>query len=403
MVLLIDILTTVFLLLILGSPFIILRFTFVDEGTAKIVVRFGAYHKTLLSKKGYMVREDGEIVIIPLEPAPSDFPLRGFRFIGVKQLYNLLYAYYKLTQIKLPGGLRFVGFWPLDKVYAYDFTWVKVKFDGTAENRDEKGVNFVLARDYVYGVKVLKAEDKNSLPLDVLLSATAQITNPYKWLFNVKDGFGAFVGRVSPYVRSFVAQKSYDDLEETNLEHEIFSQLAVGRKVSGTITMPGIIDTLRKSYGIHLRKIEVINIDPPPEFRETTLRQYTATQNAKAEAEETGGALDRMIDKRIDRLAERFGFDADQRRQYLKDNPDVLRRIEEQQVDLLRRDRAGPGLRDIRVGNADGSKLEPATATIMSLIEMWKSERGESKSKKRDKKKKDDDDDEDDFLIKPED
>ncbi len=304
--------------------FVFLRFTFVDEGTDKIVVRFGGYKKTLLAKRGYKVDDDDEIVQLePDEEPPST------RF----------------------GGLRFVGFWPLDKVFTYNFTWVKIKPDGTSEDRHEEGVNHILARDYVYGIKVQKAEDADLVPLDVLLSATAQITNPYKALFGVKDWFGAFIGRVSPYVRKFVTQKSYDEIEEADLETDIFNALIAD----------GIIEELKDRYGIDLHKIEVVDINPGEAYRQMTLQKKIGKMNADQAVEETAGRV-------LASVARTSGIALEGLKKDLKANP-KKRGLPSSQggykeafayaEDQTKRDRAGAAgeLTDIRVGNTDGTSF----------------------------------------------
>jgi hypothetical protein len=72
-----------------------LRFTKVEEGTAKAIVRLGAFRKIVMAWKDYELDEEWNV-----KPVSE---------IGKK--------------LHLPGGLRFVGFWPLDKVYTYKFRW----------------------------------------------------------------------------------------------------------------------------------------------------------------------------------------------------------------------------------------------------------------------------------------
>ena len=303
------------------------RFTIVKEGTAKISVRFGGYRKTLLAKRGYRVDEYGNIM-------PGD-------------------------QRTLPGGLRFVGIRFVDRIHTYSFAWIKSKSDGTMEDRREEGVNYILVRDYVYGLRVLKAEDKDLLPLDVLLSATLWISNPSKALFSVQDWYDAFAGRVAPYVRKFITQKSYDEVEKHNLEKEIFDAL----------TADGIINELRNQYGINLRKIEVVDVNPGEDYRKLTLQKLQGRRDADQQVEQTAGRV-------LKSVAMASGLTPDELSAKLKADPGLrskpaseggYKEAFAEAVDMLRRDHAAENgdLADIRVANADGSSIADQTVGIL--------------------------------------
>ena len=345
-------------------------FTYVKEGTSKQVVRFGAFRESLLAKKGFKFDSEWNVVKLVGNDKPK-YP-------------------------EFLGGLRWVSWLKplgIDKIYVSTIKFVKALTGGTFEKREDKDTNFFLTgTQYIYSLIFSNMEDSEKVPLSGQMTMTVVIENPYKALFLVKNWFDALSGRILPRVREYISNHSYDDIiykPEVKLDEDVFELLDVPDKADSLGR--SIKKILLGDYGIKLVALETVNIDPPEGYRETTLRKYTAKQNADAESEETGGALDKIIDKRIKGLADRLGMDADQIKQYLKDNPDVLRRIEDIGLDLLRRDRAGkagPGLRDIRVGNADGSNLDPITATIASLISLIKGGGGDSGAGKNQKKQK---------------
>lgn len=410
----------VFLLFL--SPLFLIRFTTVKEGTAKIVLLMGAYNKTLLTKRGYEVALDGEVVPITTSGQPPvlpsglkirriwflrwiqiiilqkgqalPIPPQGLRFVRIRPFHRIYLIILTKGRI-LFGGLHFVGIWPFHKIHTDTMKFVKALSQAKGgkfyEERSDEYTDFILARvDYQYALIIENAETclvefdgkgreirKNGVgpTVSALIAMTARSKNPKKTFFQVGNWYDALLLRVKPKVREYFSEHSYEELiyGKDKLDNKVFAELGQvppGEKRS-------IITILDEDYGLELIALEVVNIDPSEELRSATTRQWEAVQNAKAEAEETSGALDEMIDKRIERLAERLGLKKEEIKDYLAQNIDVLKEIEEQQLDLLRRDRAGragAGLRDIRVANADGSKLDPATATLMSLIELWKSE-----------------------------
>ncbi len=333
----------------------------IKEGTTKQVLVNGKFKKSLLVKTGYKLNEKWDLVLLKE---------------GEKEALASLW-----------GGLFWVGIWPFARVYARIMKFTKALPGGTYKERADPDTDFLLTGTaYQYALLFTDAEDKDKLPLSGQMTMTAMIINPYKALFLVHEWFDALVTRVLPRVRQYISEHTYDELinkKDVQLDVDVFKMLHEPNQKDPEGKPISIISILRNQYGIELLALEMVNIDPPPEYREATLRQFNAVQIAKAEAEETGGALDRMINRRIDQLAQRLGLDpnTNEVRNYLKKNPEVLRRFEEQQLNLLLRDRAGSskgGLRDIRVANADGSNLEPVTATLFSLIEAWKGGGSES-------------------------
>lgn len=333
-----------------------LFWTIVEETQSKQVMYMGKFDKSLLVKKGYTFDDEWKVVSLP--PGSPE---------GKK------------------SGLYWVGIPPFFKVYERTMKFVKALSDGTYEKRADPKTDFLLtATSYQYALLFSNAEDKDKLPLSGQMTMTAMIINPYKALFLVRDWFEALESRVLPRVREYISRYTYDELINSpgvDLDAHVFEMLGLP-KPNGD---PSILHILEEEYGIKLLALETVNIDPPKEYREATLRQFNATQNAKAEAEEAGGALDRMVNRRLEGIAIRMGFvdsygniNHTQLRNHLIANPGILEKTEADQLDLLRRKRAGSGLRDVRVANADGSKLDPATATLMALMEVWKNGGGNS-------------------------
>lgn len=340
------------------------RFTDVEEGTAKIVVRRGKYRKMLLTKKGYKIGVDEEIVpLADNEEAPSQLPW------WLQPLKDIL------------GGLQFVGWWPLDKVYTYNHDWIKINSDGTAEDRHEENVDFTLVRDYVYGIRVLRAEDSDLIPLDVLLSVRGEITNPFKWHFRVKDGFRTLVGRTVPYVRDFISEKPYEKHQrEGELEQDIKNELTNDR----------ILKQFKEEHGLNIKNIEVVNIDPGEEFRRLTVQRRIGRMNAWQAIEETAGRVlesaAKILGLPVDTIPAKAGPPAvpaiEGLRQKIMADPKLrgtlasgggFKEAFDFAEDQVKRDRAGEkgDLTDIRVGGTSGEPL-PESAIIGGLAAIFK-------------------------------
>lgn len=213
-----------------------LFWTFVQEGTSKVVVRGDKFKQALIQWKGYTLNDDWEVV-------------GGEE----KQLFF--------------GGLMFYGWWPLDDIYIYDFTWTSIKENGEPQHHEKEVLDYILLKEDVYWTKVEKAEDMQMLPLDVELILSIRVINPYKALFAIENWLEAVINRIRPAVRNVITQGVYEEL--------IRDKKAIGQKIKSKLQRKEIKD-FKKTYGVELREVAVKDINPPEDYREETLRKYVA-------------------------------------------------------------------------------------------------------------------------------
>ncbi len=129
-------------------------FTFVKEGTAKVVVRGEAVQRVFIQWEGYVLDSEGDVV-----PGQQWYPF---------------------------GGLRLFGWWPFDQIYRYKSRWTSIRADGTKQAHDDV-LRHVLLKDFVYITEVKDAEDKEMVPLTFDLLITLRVINPQKAIFRVED------------------------------------------------------------------------------------------------------------------------------------------------------------------------------------------------------------------------
>lgn len=373
-----------------------LCFAYVAEGTSKSVVRAGGYIKTLFAKKGYRLNSDGYVV-----------PLNQ----GEKPEYAAFWGGIRWVSLLKPLGI--------DKIYTRTMKFVKSLPDGY-EKRADKNTDFLLTgTQYQYTLLFEKAEDSEGLPLSGQMTMTARIVNPYKALFLVKDWFDALVGRVLPRVRQYISEHTYDKIINdpgTQLDKDVFKLLQ--KSDDADLKKRNILQILWEEYGVDLVALETVNVDPPPEYRETTLQKFRAEQEAGADlrrqeieasafAAQTSGTeiamLSKWTGKPVEDLQKELqaaitadpdhGFET-----WLKKYPVVAKNwnlIQQKQL----------GVKPNLFGNADGSSLDPVMSTIASLISLAKGSGSSSSStpsgnpsggafdKKGDKKKREEEKD----------
>lgn len=333
-----------------------------EEGTGFLVLR-GKYEKTIIFKTGKMVEDDGEIV-----DGDEDLSL-------VDSIANIF-------------GYRFAGIRGIHKVFQKTkFVWIKAKPQGTSkqkeevtEAKEEKDVKVLLVRWYNYGVIVEEAEDLDELPLKIIMSVVAQIVNLKKAWLDTEDWFSALAGVFEPAVTEFVGQNRYKDITGSQLDTAVFDALESSGKLA----------ELHDLYGIEVKDIKCVKLDPPANHRETTLLEMKATREGEAEIRKQELAIQASRSKAEQQAIETAGqltamVAGYYRMPVISFETDIIAHPEKRSKssadggylegyiwaeDQMKRDRAGGGLRDVRIGNADGTSLDPVTSTIASLLSL---------------------------------
>lgn len=228
--------------------FVVFKLVFVKEKTAIIVLKFKGFNRVLMSKDGHKLREDWEIVEDPEYKKPF---FGGLKILGIRGIYT---------------------------VHKRDFSWIKALPNKKLEEREENGLDFIFAKvDYQYGVIVEDAEDKDLLPLTVKMILTARIVNPYKAIFKVQNWFDATSSRIIGYIREDISCYSYEEIVVRNdvlPAKQVMERLKEGGGNS-------IIKILKEDYGVEVVALETAKIDPPEEYRKSTLQRWQASRDAE--------------------------------------------------------------------------------------------------------------------------
>jgi regulator of protease activity HflC (stomatin/prohibitin superfamily) len=352
-------------------------FTEVPEGRFKVVTRFGSHRKTILSKKGYKLSDDGDIVALAIGEQATR---------------------------ALPGGLHFVG-WPgIDRIYSAKMKFMKSLPNGGVESHDKETEDTFYAKvDYPYALPFVDCEDINNLPLIGHATLLANVTGAAKSLFQTANFYETMIGLVLPSVRECLKGYGYDELKDKDDLDEIIWEAL---NEANPDAPEGVVKQLLDNYGLQIIALRIVNIDPADaELRELTLTRYKAERQADAaqavarkEAEETEGRV-------VEAVARANGLTRKELEEKLKSDPKLKGKSADEggfkedfahARDLLKRDRAGDGLEDIRIGNVDGTPLEPITGVIGALFGLKQrqgsrnkrnSKEGNVADKKGDKKK----------------
>jgi len=235
-----------------------LFFTFVSEGTAKAVVKGDAFCRFLMVWENHRFKEDGSWEVIEGK-----------------------------TRKRLFGGLVFYGIPPIHRIWSYPFSWINYTHDGKIQEHSKRWIDYVLLKEDVYYFKVEKAEDVKRLPLDVDVIIVARVVNPYKALFMVENWLEATINLLRPAVRDTITKAEFEILIKSirNIGDRIYEEL---NRPNGAITL------IKNRYGVEVLDLQIVDINPPPEYREATLKEFEAEQKRKAIVVEASAEVARL-------------------------------------------------------------------------------------------------------------
>jgi len=279
-----------------------LFFAFVEEGTAKAILKYGEFHRAVMTYEGYGLDTDWTV-----RNKKNEVDENGniIYYKDVKDSQgNIIHHQGDLvkdetgTTLKLRpepwfrlGGLLYVGIPLIHSVYKHNFRWTSF------EQREEKGklvqktisheevIDYILVQDDIYYTFVREAEARGMVPLDIDALLTIRVLNPYKALFRVQGWLETTLNQFKPVLVGYTGQKSFEELVET--------QKQVGDTIHELLKISQIDENLEKDYGIHLKKIGIVNIDPAGDRG----KKYVEAASKEWEAQKEAQRLDNIYKK----------------------------------------------------------------------------------------------------------
>ena len=269
-------------------------FTFVKEGTAKIIVRGDAAEKCLIQWKGCIINKDWDVV------AGREMP----HFFGGFRIYSLFY--------------------PIFDVYIYRLRWSHLHEDGIVVTHDE-WLDYVFLKEDLYVIEMSLEEEEggtvdiNGMPLEISIIMPMKITNPYVAVFKVRGWLPMITGTVQAKMRRFAANYRYkEDLinmmagagieevqEKAGIPEELRAKKGedLWKKFWEEIEKEDLLEAGAKKkeefvqlYGVTINKgkTRFLKIGTSPKYRELTTLEYEAEQKKKRTVIEAEAERERL-------------------------------------------------------------------------------------------------------------
>jgi len=260
-------------------------FTAVKEGTVKFVVRAKRWRKTLLEWRNHHLNDQGKI--------DDGEPRRSF--------WNRMF------------GIERYGWWPWDDIAVSKFRWSAVTERGEIQHKEEL-IEAMVVVDYGYLMILEDAEDADGLHLYIEIIFTIRMINPKKARFDVQDWLEIVLQRSKQPLLEYVRTVSYSKFLKTEAGQKSAGDAMLQKLDEAKLT--GTDGEFEERYGTQIRAIQIRKIDPPPAYREETLKAFTAEMEAEAkiitaEAEKKATIIDAQAQaqrlQKVYKKIEKFG------------------------------------------------------------------------------------------------
>lgn len=257
------------------------------------------------------------------------------------------------------GGLRWIGWYPMNTIAFYDFAWTGVDQAGKVDPHPKESLGLLVLTDdnYYFPPRPLETRPPENLPVLIPMASTIRIANPRKAIFAAEKFLEITDQAIESVKRDFNAAHDYE---------ELISERDIGDQILMMAEYRGITGELFTRYGIELRKLRALDVivaeakDVKNDLQRATLRTFEATQTAKAtlitamatsqrRAKETMGSIVQM-------MAETTGDDPKDIQAKIKKSPRLRSQLQKfiQELTVRQVSIAGKSFVDIRVEGAEG-------------------------------------------------
>jgi hypothetical protein len=303
-------------ILVLLSPFAVyglayfnLFFTFPEEGRGMAVMQSKKFHNFIIKLAGHKINPK-TWDIVELEEGETE-----------QDRLNWLEK-----QIENRTGARWIGIPPFRNIYSYPFEWATVRrrANGSggesiieAPNHKVETSSHFLVGDSVYYGKIIAAETKENLKVDVEYLLTLRIVNPYKALFLVHRWLDAILDLASQAGRRYIG---------TRLFSELVSKEGTSQEEGFSAGIKGLTELMLENYGIKFVYTEILSVglsgDMARQHEEATIAGYLA--DSKATAVKTAAKAE---GKAIKKIGEARAAAIESQRQAIEASPEAAKLV----------------------------------------------------------------------------
>ena len=302
----------------------------------------------------------------------------GFKLARKFACYAMEFGGHKFDskgEVSTAGGSKIYGWCPLVAKLGGWVFYVRpfVSPAAYAENNSDADFgegNQVFLGDIALEIDVLGAEtvepDGSNVPVSVKFLVRSRIKNPYTWTFaSPKDNVVKLRIGLTGLLRRLIRNGSEANIQAMGDGPEVWTKLT-----AHPVNCLPQFQQFEREWGLEVIKdgVSVIDVGYPEDYQAAMQARKMAELTAGASVAETAGRIIRSV-------AETTGMTVNELKAALKANPKLrgmsaadggFKEAFAYAEDQTKRDRAGGGLEDVRIGSADGAPL-PASLQYLSV------------------------------------
>jgi hypothetical protein len=232
-------------------------------------------------------------------------------------------------------GLHWIGIPGMYTLYKRTMTFLKSvtdeKGNAKAEPHNDKDISSFKTTRYPYALPFIDEEDSHGLNLSGLLAVFAITEDYQKAFFSSSEWYAEMNTDILSGWRELLVAVSYDDDIVGRATTEEQGRKTVSRRLWEALNLSqdgnlSVLDRLHEKVGIRVEAVELVSIDPPPGWRDTTLAPYKAGREAAAAIELAKAS------------ATMFGDTSQALKDWMVDHPNATQgQIENRQAELAQR------------------------------------------------------------------
>lgn len=250
-------------------------FTYPEEGKVKLVVKGDTLERMIMlyaehcfarigertspsyweirPTKGYVAKIDG--VDVPQPDMPEEDPLEGISWF----FKPLAWYVFQIT------GAVYTGIYPFQKVREYSFERIKMHRQEIVGDESDvsgnRGSNISLVveedqsdhfrtRQFLYPFRIVSADTKDKIPVEILGVIKAHVTNPHRAAFGTDRWDHQLVNMTTNALTNFTRSTPIDDVLTSNKPED-------AQRINNAVL--GISED-QKMYGIQIDGVDIIDI-----------------------------------------------------------------------------------------------------------------------------------------------
>lgn len=254
------------LLFFIGAKFDIFFTENIQEGMGAAVMVGGKFSHWIMFHKDKIIRLDGKIIDHEGARCTAPFQILGRAWVGI------------------PG---------IHKMYEYEMTWEELNEATGRPYSRKRTTKFVFTKVFPYAISVIEVEDKNNLPINIVVVVNVRPTNLFTALFRVESYQAQLRDYIRKQIINITGKYSWEDIK-SEIDKDKGESISISTELLRlNENVPGSDRNLSGLIGFEIVQASLVSLElagsNKVEIEKATTAKNIAALNAGAAEEEGKG------------------------------------------------------------------------------------------------------------------